>query len=209
MAAPSPPSRSFATSQTPTPDKMRVRAGRWILSVLGASLLRMSDDITTRSTAGPTAPSPPPTGPSSLGGPSGPAGDPPSDDELLDLARAAAARAYVPYSGFPVGAAVLTAAGTVVMGCNVENASYGLAICAERTACTRMCAENDADDADARRIVGVAVIGLKAAPCFPCGACRQVLNEFGCEYVVVDEEGVTTRYAWEEILPHGFGPDDL
>ena len=69
-----------------------------------------------------------------------------------------------------------------------------------------------------REVVAVGVIGgtMDAGgratgdqPVRPCGRCRQVLNEFGCEYVVVDEEGVTTRYAWEEILPHGFGPDDL
>ncbi|WP_226344236.1 cytidine deaminase [Agilicoccus flavus] len=132
---------------------------------------------------------------------------PPTDEELLDLAREAAAHAYVPYSSFPVGAALLLASGRVVQGCNVENASYGLTICAERTGATRMVAEAD-DDAD-RRIVAAAVIGLEASPCFPCGACRQVLHEFGCERVVVEEVGAPRSYPFEQILPHGFGPADL
>ena len=67
----------------------------------------------------------------------------PSDEELLQLARDVAANAYVPYSHFPVGAALLTRSGEVVTGCNVENASYGLTICAERTAAQRMCAQTD------------------------------------------------------------------
>lgn len=133
----------------------------------------------------------------------------PSDDELLEVARQAASHAYVPYSHFPVGAALLTRSGTVVAGCNVENASYGLTVCAERTAAQRMIAEHGAGDTDARRIVVAAVVGLKAAPCFPCGACRQVLHEFGCEYVVVEEGGSTRRYPFAQILPHGFGPEDL
>ena len=137
----------------------------------------------------------------------------PDDARLLELAREAAGRAYVPYSTFPVGAALLLANGEVVTGCNVENASYGLTICAERTAATRMCAETDPQSpggADARRIVTAAVIGLKAAPCFPCGACRQVLHEFGCEYVVVEgADGEPERYPFAQILPHGFGPSDL
>ena len=90
-------------------------------------------------------------------------------------------RAYAPYSHFPVGAAALVDDGRIVTGCNVENASYGLTICAERTAAQRMCAQTDPQSpggADKRRIVTAVVIGLKAAPCFPCGACRQVLAEF-------------------------------
>lgn len=139
--------------------------------------------------------------------------DMPGDAELLRMARDAAATAYVPYSAFPVGAALLTRSGEVVTGCNVENASYGLTICAERTAATRMCVQSDPQargGADSRRIVTAAVIGLKAAPCFPCGACRQVLHEFGCEYVVVEgDDGAPVRYPFAQILPHGFGPDDL
>ncbi|GAB48550.1 cytidine deaminase [Mobilicoccus pelagius] len=134
----------------------------------------------------------------------------PDDAQLLELAREAATKAYIPYSTFPVGAALLTASGEVVQGCNVENASYGLTICAERTATTRMIVSSDGpDDADARRIVKVAIVGLKASPCFPCGACRQVLHEFGCQSVIVEEDGAPRAYPFAEILPHGFGPADL
>lgn len=139
--------------------------------------------------------------------PPAPSTTPPSDAELLQLARQAAAGAYVPYSQFPVGAALLLADGNVVLGCNVENASYGLTICAERTAATRMVAEGGA-----RRIRKAAVVGLKASPCFPCGACRQVLHEFGCEEVVVEGvDGVDgpAVFPFAQILPHGFGPSDL
>lgn len=140
----------------------------------------------------------------------------PDDAHLLDLAREAAGRAYVPYSAFPVGAALLLANGEVVTGCNVENASYGLTICAERTAATRMIAasrgevgENGTTRTDDRVVVKAAVVGLKASPCFPCGACRQVLHEFGCQSVVVEEDGHPRAYPFAQILPHGFGPADL
>lgn len=130
-----------------------------------------------------------------------------SDGALLEAAREAAGRAYVPYSHFPVGAALLTSSGRMVTGCNVENASYGLTICAERTGATRMVAE--AAESDDRRVLTVAVVGLKASPCFPCGACRQVLYEFGCQAVVVEDGGLAVRYPFAQILPHGFGPSDL
>jgi len=83
-----------------------------------------------------------------------------SDTELLDAARRAAEHAYVPYSSFPVGAAVLTDDGTLFTGCNVENAAYGEAICAERNAVTTMIAAGESP-----KVATVAVIGLKAAPC--------------------------------------------
>src|SRR5262245_17989238 len=92
-------------------------------------------------------------------------------ERLLVAARGAATRAYAPYSS-PVGAAVLTADGTVVTGCNVENASYGLTVCAERTAVFSAVA------AGHRTIVGVAVTAPRVVTITPCGACRQVLNEF-------------------------------
>ncbi len=118
----------------------------------------------------------------------------------------ASLRAYAPYSNFRVGAAILTGSGDIHVGCNVENASYGLAICAERNAVATMVAAN----ADDRKIRLVAVVSPDAAPCFPCGACRQVLHEFGCEEVVVlDTSGELERYPFSEILPHAFGPEDL
>jgi cytidine deaminase len=126
-------------------------------------------------------------------------------DAVMDAARDASRNAYAPYSNFPVGAAILTEGGEIHAGCNVENASYGLAICAERNAATTMAFANPGD----REIRLVAVFSPEAAPCFPCGACRQVLREFGCKEVVVEEASGLRRYPFEEILPHSFGPEDL
>ena len=126
-------------------------------------------------------------------------------DAVMDAARYASRNAYAPYSNFRVGAAILTEGGEIHAGCNVENASYGLAICAERNAAAAMAFENPGD----REIRLVAVFSPDAAPCFPCGACRQVLREFGCKEVVVEEAAGLRRYPFEEILPNSFGPEDL
>lgn len=126
-------------------------------------------------------------------------------DTVMDAARAASERAYAPYSNFRVGAAILTKGGAIHAGCNVENASYGLSICAERNAATTM---TSADPED-RRIRLVAVHSPDAAPCFPCGACRQFLREFGCEEVVVEDGSGLRRYPFEEMLPNSFGPEVL
>jgi cytidine deaminase len=126
-------------------------------------------------------------------------------DTVMGAARDASRRAYAPYSNFRVGAAILTEGGEIHAGCNVENASYGLAICAERNAAATMAFANPGD----REIRLVAVFSPDAASCFPCGACRQVLNEFGCKEVVVEEASGLRRYPFEEILPHAFGPEDL
>ena len=129
-------------------------------------------------------------------------------DEAIRAARAASERAYAPYSNFSVGAAILAQSGAVYAGCNVENASYGLGTCAEQNAAARMIA--DSTDAKDREIKLVAVYSPNASPCFPCGACRQVLREFGCEEVVVlDAEGNPRRYPFEEMLPHSFGREVL
>lgn len=98
---------------------------------------------------------------------------------LIVAARRAARRAYAPYSHFPVGAALLTARGTVFSGCNVENASYGLCNCAERTAIFTALA------AGQRRFRAIAVYTPTAEPTLPCGACRQVIHEFAPEAVVI------------------------
>lgn len=134
----------------------------------------------------------------------------PRSSELLDKARDAAQRAYAPYSNFPVGAALALADGRVITGCNVENASYGLGICAERTAVTR--AVTTADTSHPPRIEAVAIVGLKAAgkPCAPCGACRQVLHEFGCSTVIVEDDGEPRELDFAtQILPLAFGPEDV
>lgn len=126
-------------------------------------------------------------------------------DTAMETARAASERAYAPYSNFRVGAAILTAGGVLHAGCNVENASYGLSICAERNAATTMALADPED----RKIQLVAVFSPDASPCFPCGACRQVLREFGCKEVVVEDASGLRRYPFDEILPNSFGPEDL
>jgi cytidine deaminase len=126
-------------------------------------------------------------------------------DAVMDAARDASRNAYAPYSNFRVGAAILTEGGQIHAGCNVENASYGLAVCAERNAAAAMAFANPGD----REIRLVAVFSPDAAPCFPCGACRQVLREFGCKEVVVEEAAGLRSYPFDEILPYSFGPEDL
>jgi cytidine deaminase len=126
-------------------------------------------------------------------------------ETVMRAARDAAKRAYAPYSNFHVGAAILTRGGTIHPGANVENASYGLSICAERNAVTRM-ATTDPED---REIELVAVFSPNSSPCFPCGACRQVLREFGCKEVLVETGRGLQRYPFDQILPNSFGPEDL
>ena len=123
----------------------------------------------------------------------------------MNAAREAAEKAYAPYSRFLVGAAILTQGGAVHAGCNVENASYGLSICAERNAATTMVSAGPGD----RRIKSVAVFSPNASPCFPCGACRQFLREFGCLEVVVEDGSGLRRYPFDQILPNSFGPEHL
>ncbi len=120
---------------------------------------------------------------------------------LLDVAKAALARAYAPYSKFQVGAAVLTETGTTYSGCNVENSSYGLTNCAERTAIfTTVAAEGPR-----MRIRAVAVWTRPEGPCSPCGACRQVIFELGPDAIVLfqGQDGVQEVRA-SELLPAGF-----
>ena len=130
-------------------------------------------------------------------------------ERMLDAARDAATRAYAPYSSFPVGASVLTADGTIVAGCNIENASYGLTVCGERVAVFGAVAEGH------HQIRAVAVSAPRAAGTPPCGACRQVLNEFrpvDSDMVVLLDNGAGQRPATtrlSELLPHSFGPHDL
>jgi homotetrameric cytidine deaminase len=126
---------------------------------------------------------------------------PATDDEreLQRQAVTAAERAYTPYSGFSVGAALRTEAGDVVLGGNVENASYGLTICAERSAVVRAVAEGH------RRFAAIAVAGpAESVP--PCGACRQVLAEFAAPGMTVTfpQDGQLVTYSVEEILPATF-----
>jgi cytidine deaminase len=126
---------------------------------------------------------------------------------LLEAAREAAQRAYAPYSRFPVGAALLTEDGTMVSGCNVENASYGLTVCAERVAAFTAAA------AGHRAVRAVAVVAPKLPGVTPCGACRQVLNEFrpaGGDLLMILEGATGPEVVpLGELLPRSFGPRDL
>ena len=125
---------------------------------------------------------------------------------LMDYAKAATASAYVPYSEFPVGAAVQTESGAIFTGSNIENASYPLTCCAERTAVYA------AVNAGHTVITAVAVTAPKVVTVTPCGGCRQVLNEFkpadGEMAVVLDGLDLTI-ITLSDLLPRAFGPKDL
>lgn len=120
---------------------------------------------------------------------------------LRDAARSMLAHAYAPYSGVHVGAAALVDDGRTVSGCNVENASYGLSLCAECGVVQRLAATGGG------RLVALSVVGTEGRYLAPCGRCRQLLFEFGGPELLVDtDEGVVTLDA---LLPGAFGPDDL
>jgi cytidine deaminase len=124
---------------------------------------------------------------------------------LTQAARAAARASYSPYSKFRVGAAVLTGSGKVFAGCNVENASYGLCNCAERTAIFTAAATGE------RQIRAVVVYTPTPKPTLPCGACRQVINEFGPDALVISicDGPLTHETTLPALLPGAFGPKDL
>ena len=124
--------------------------------------------------------------------------------ELMKIARKARQNAYAPYSHFAVGAALLAESGRVYTGCNIENASYGLTCCAERNAIFA------AVGAGERRFKMLAVAADRPEPVAPCGACRQVIAEFGIPLVVMGnlKEATKTMTA-EELLPYGFGQESM
>ena len=137
----------------------------------------------------------------------------PEEAEALQLAATDAAKnAYAPYSHFRVGAALLLDDGTTITGCNVENASYGLTICAERSAVVRAVNEKGPQI----RIRAIAVDNLNGAASAPCGACRQVLSEFASEDAIIffpalhstSERGFESR-SFFDLLPFSFKPGDL
>ena len=123
-------------------------------------------------------------------------------DELVRISKRAMERAYAPYSNFKVGAAVLGASGRVYSGCNVENASYGLSVCAERTAIFKAVSEGE------QEIRAIAISSSSGKPAFPCGACRQVMAEFApsgenMQVYLVSDQGVET-HTLADLLPHEF-----
>lgn len=122
-------------------------------------------------------------------------------DELRSSARQMAARAYAPYSGVHVGTAGLTDDGRVVLGANVENASYGLTLCAECSLVSHLVGTGRA------RLVAVCTVAGDGDPIAPCGRCRQVLYEFGGAELLVDTDAGPVTLG--ELLPWAFGPDDV
>ncbi len=124
--------------------------------------------------------------------------------QLLEAAQTAASRAYAPFSKFKVGAAILTQSGQIFTGCNVENSSYGLTNCAERTAIFSAVAAG-ALSAESN-LVAVATLNLDGAICSPCGACRQVIFEFGSEATVIyrARDGKIAHTVAKDLLPEGF-----
>ncbi len=127
------------------------------------------------------------------------------DKDLVELAIEAMENGYAPYSKFKVGAALVTKDYYVFTGVNVENASYGLSVCAERVAVLKAVSEGHTS------ISKMAIVSSSGEKTFPCGACRQVLHEFsdGMQIIVAEGNGVVTKKMLEELLPHSFGRGDL
>ncbi len=121
--------------------------------------------------------------------------------ELLERAKAASEKAYAPYSKFKVGACVLTENEKVYTGCNFENSSFGLTICAERNAIGSAVADGEL------KIKAIAIYSPNTKPCYPCGACRQVMSEFvsdsGLDIITEAENGIDIKN-FDEIFPEGF-----
>jgi len=127
-------------------------------------------------------------------------------EQLLEEAKKAREFAYVPYSKFKVGAALLTEDGQIIRGCNIENASYGLCNCAERTALFKAISEG------ITKFKAMAIVADTDGPCAPCGACRQVISELtpkGMPIYLTNLKGDVTETNIETLLPGAFTPEDL
>ncbi|HBW34959.1 cytidine deaminase [Desulfosporosinus sp. BICA1-9] len=131
--------------------------------------------------------------------------DPELTKELSNRAQAAYGQAYVPYSHYPVGAAALFSSGEIYSGCNVENASYGLTVCAERNAIFQAVARGE------RKLKGIAIAVPTDVFPSPCGACRQVIREFAedCLVYLINGQGETKVTSLKALLPEAFGPEYL
>ena len=125
--------------------------------------------------------------------------------ELINQAQSAYRQAYVPYSHYPVGSAVLFSSGKIYSGCNVENASYGLTVCAERNAIFQAAAQGE------RELKGIAIAVPTIGFPSPCGACRQVIREFAvdCPVILINGSGQTRLTSLKTLLPESFGPEFL
>ncbi len=123
-----------------------------------------------------------------------------NDDQLIQAAAKAREKSYSPYSKFAVGAAILTASGKVFTGCNVENRSFRLTICAEQSAVAAAVSAGEKD------FVKIAVVTGLARPAMPCGACRQTLGEFSSdvEVITANTDGIRETTTLAELLPHPF-----
>ncbi|WP_110955640.1 cytidine deaminase [Anaerosinus massiliensis] len=125
-------------------------------------------------------------------------------ESLIRAAKEAREKAYSPYSKFKVGAAVITPSGKIYSGCNIENASYSLTNCAERTAIYKAISEGE------HSFVALAVVADTDGPIAPCGACRQVIAEFGIEKIILGNiKGHTQILSLEELLPYAFSKHDF
>ncbi|WP_094606236.1 Cytidine deaminase [Sporomusa silvacetica DSM 10669] len=125
-------------------------------------------------------------------------------EELVKAAISAREEAYVPYSGFKVGAAVQGKSGRIYSGCNIENASYGLSNCAERTAIFKAVSEGE------QELIAIAVVADTSGPVSPCGACRQVMAEFGIRQIILSNlNGKQRTVTIEELLPFSFAKGDV
>lgn len=130
------------------------------------------------------------------------------NEELLQIAKEVAKEAYCPYSKFAVGACALYESGKTYSGCNVENSSYGLGICAERNAISTAVAMGEKS-----KLVKIAIYSPNTKKCVPCGACRQWLQEFeqgqNIEVILEDENNTLAIYTLSELLPHSFNSNML
>lgn len=125
-------------------------------------------------------------------------------NELIDLAKKVRENAYAPYSKFKVGAVLVTKSGKIFTGVNVENASYGLTNCAERTAIFKAVSEGE------REFDTIVIIADTDKPVSPCGACRQVMSEFGnFKVILANTKGEWTQTSVDELLPYSFDKKDL
>ncbi len=126
-----------------------------------------------------------------------------SNEELLIIAKEASNNSYSPYSQFPVGACALYESGNTYSGCNVENSSYGLTLCAERNAMSNAVANGEKS-----KLIKIAIFSPKSSLCFPCGACRQWIQEFSqgynTEIILEDNNGNIQIFNINDLLPHSF-----